>query len=74
MSSVYRGFDVITRIGIGSTIVIKAEMEKEAIQSLLGGDYNALFILDRYDVELYSRESLKGAGSSVFFNKKFKRV
>jgi hypothetical protein len=66
MSSIYRGFDVVTRAGIGSAIVIKAEMKKDTIQSLLKGDYNALFILNGYDVELYSLDGFKGTGSSVF--------
>jgi len=74
MSSIYRGFDVVTRAGIGSAIVIKAEMKKDTIQSLLKGDYNALFILNGYDVELYSLDGFKGTGSSVFFDKKFERL
>jgi hypothetical protein len=53
MSSVYRGFDVVTRPGMGSAMIIKAKMESHIIQSLLGGDYPCLLALSKYDVELY---------------------
>jgi hypothetical protein len=72
ISSIYKGFDVVTRVGIGSAVVIKAEMEKSAIESLLKGDYPALFILNKYDVELYSLEGMKGGGSCVFSIKNLK--
>jgi hypothetical protein len=66
MSLTYRGFDVVIRPGIGSTIVIKSRMEKGIVQSLLGGNYNSLFILNKYSVDFYSLENVKGDGELAF--------
>ncbi|MCC6018965.1 MAG: hypothetical protein LM601_08035 [Candidatus Verstraetearchaeota archaeon] len=69
MPLIYKGFDVVTRVG-GSAIIIKARMEKGVIQSQLGGDYNCLFILDKYNVDFYSFENMKGSGGSFIFSLK----
>jgi len=64
MSLIYRGFDVIERPGIGFAIVIKAEMRPEELRTLLKGDYDVLFILDRYSVTLCPAESIEARACS----------
>jgi hypothetical protein len=59
MPLIYRGFDVIERPGIGLAIVVKAEMRPEELRTLLQGDYDVLFILDRYSVTLCPAESIE---------------
>ena len=68
MSSVYKGFDIIERPGMGFVIIIKAVIEKERVLELLGGDYNALFILRKYDVSLYSFDDVKAVGGTFIFS------
>jgi len=53
MSSVYRGYDIVHRIGKETVLVIKAEVSSEEVKNLLEGEYHFLFVLDKYKVMLY---------------------
>jgi hypothetical protein len=65
LSLIYKGFDVVDRPGVGSAIIIRAEAEKDSLKSLLGGDYNFLFVLNKYDVVFHSVKKENG-GLSYF--------
>jgi hypothetical protein len=52
MPSIYKGYDVVTRLGKETVIILKAEVGGEDVKKLLEGDYPYLFVLDEYEVEL----------------------
>jgi hypothetical protein len=59
MSSLYRDYRIIHRLGIGTVLIIKAEVDLEEIKRILGGDSHSLFIVDNYKVELFECETLE---------------
>jgi hypothetical protein len=65
LSLIYKDFDVVDRPGVGSAIIIKTEAEKDSLISLLGGDYNFLFVLDNYDVVFHSVKKENGGLSYI---------
>jgi hypothetical protein len=70
MPSLYKGFDVIERPGLGSAIVIKAVMSSDDFRQLLHGrkdalDANALIAIKSYNVTIYAMESEKGGAVEV---------
>jgi len=64
MSSLYRGYDIIHRLGIGTVLIIKAEIGLEDIKRLLEGDFH-LFIVDNYKVELFECETLEAGARGL---------
>jgi hypothetical protein len=59
MSSLYRGYNIIHRLGVGTVLIIKAEVDRDDMEKLLGGSYYGLFIVDNYKVELCECETLE---------------
>jgi len=65
MPSLYKGFDVVERPGLGFAIIIKAVMSVDDFKQLLHGkkdapDANALITIKSYNVSIYAMESEKG--------------
>jgi hypothetical protein len=60
MSFVYKGFDVDTRLGALPVIIVRVEAEKDVARTIFGQDYLALFVVNKYDVYLYSCEDMEG--------------
>jgi hypothetical protein len=60
MSFVYKGFDVDTRLGAVPVIIVRTEVEKDVVRTIFGQDYPALFVVNKYDVYLYSCEDMEG--------------
>jgi hypothetical protein len=63
MSFVYKGFDVDTRLGAVPVIIVRTEVEKDVVRTIFGQDYPALFVVNKYNVELYSCEDMEGTVS-----------
>jgi hypothetical protein len=64
MSSLYRGLDIVSRLGVGIILIIKAEVDQNEMNKLLEKNYG-LFIVDKYKVELYECEHLEGGGRGL---------
>jgi hypothetical protein len=63
MSFLYKGFEVDTRLGTTPVIIVRAEAEQGFVQQALRG-LPVLFIVDKYDVAIYSCEDLNGSSSN----------
>lgn len=70
LSLIYRGFEVVDRPGIGQAIIIRAGVEENDLRALLKGDYGFLFLLNGYDITLYSvrREGVRPSTFSPIFS------
>jgi hypothetical protein len=66
MAFLYKGFEVDTRLGTTPVIIVRAEAEQGFVQQALK-EGPALFIVDKYDVAIYSCEDLNGSSSSLVF-------
>jgi hypothetical protein len=64
MAFLYKGFEVDTRLGTTPVIIVRAEAEQGFVQQALKGG-SALFIVDKYDVAIYSCEDLNGSSSDL---------
>jgi hypothetical protein len=64
MAFLYKGFDVDTRLGTAPVIIVRAEAEQGFVQQTLKGG-PALFIVDKYNVTIYSCEDLNGTSSNL---------
>jgi len=64
MAFLYKGFEVDTRLGTAPVIIVRAEAEQGFVQQTLKGA-PALFIVDKYDVAIYSCEDLNGSSSNL---------
>jgi len=64
MAFLYKGFEVDTRLGTTPVIIVRAEAEQGFVQQTLKGA-PALFIVDKYDVAIYSCEDLNGSSSNL---------
>jgi hypothetical protein len=63
MAFLYKGFEVDTRLGTTPVIIVRAEAEQGFVQQALRG-LPVLFIVDKYDVAIYSCEDLNGSSSN----------
>ena len=54
----YRGWNIITRLR-ETVLVIKAEMPGKDLDKILGGDYGALILVDKYSARLLSCDKLR---------------
>jgi hypothetical protein len=64
MAFLYKGFEVDTRLGTTPVIIVRAEAEQGFVQQTLKGG-PALFIVDKYNVTIYSCEDLNGTSSNL---------